>query len=182
MRGSLKVGPAVGARDGFIREGRYTYAGSNVVYAIRKFRGLVRKMGAVGRFRKIGWGAETAFSMATGPDDMAFADMVHLVAERSRWIIELRHANGPFTPIAQGRFSPVLELDQDYEFEFEMTDNAVTVRVPGAEVTKDVDVSTLLGEAGFWQQYPLRKPAGVVFDFDQVWALEDGQPLLEATG
>jgi hypothetical protein len=68
-------------------------------------------------------------------------------------------------------------LDHDYQFEMEATDNTVTVRVPGSEVTKNAAIADLLGDRAFWQEYAKPMPAGVVFDFDTVWAAEDGQPL-----
>lgn len=58
----------------------------------------------------------------------------------------------------------------------EASSSAVTVRVPGSEVIKDVDTTGLLGDRAFWEEYPTSTPAGVVFDFDTVWAADSGQP------
>jgi hypothetical protein len=167
------------ATDGFIKDGHYTYAGASSVYAMRQFRGTVRGMGAMGHFRKIDPGlVQSGLTMNIVLSDRKDANTVVLFVARTGWNIRLRQLGTPFKTLAQGQFSPILELDRDYRFEFEATDDTVTVRVPGSEVTKNVSTVGLLGDRASWQEYPLRTPPAQVFDFDTVWAVEDGQPLL----
>ena len=72
----------------------------------------------------------------------------------------------------------MLTLDSYYQFELEATNDTLTVRVPGNDVTIKVSTYGLLGERAFWEESPVRTPAGVVFDFDIVWAAEEGQALV----
>jgi hypothetical protein len=169
--------PPPPASDGFLEDGRYTYAGASAVYAVRQFRGTVRGMGAIGRFRSIRFGAETALAMAITPNDKLTDDMLLFTAKRSGWDLVVRRAGGAYEPVAEGQFEPKLDLNRDYQFGFEATGDTVTVTVPGSEVTEAVATAGLLGNRGFWQEYPTRRPAGDVFDFDTVWALEDGLPV-----
>jgi hypothetical protein len=172
--------PLPAATDGFIKDGSYTYAGDSIVYAVQQLRGTVQRIGTVGRFRQSRYGAETTLAMAITPNDKIIADMVQLAVTRSMWELTLRRDNGAFEPVARGAFRPILTFDRDYRFEFEATDSAVTVKVPGAEVTKQVSTAGLLGDRAFWEEYRDTKgpKTGVVFDFDNVWAAEEGQPLL----
>lgn len=169
--------PMPPATDGFLRDGHYTYAGASTVYAARQFRGTVRRMGTTGRWRQIGDGGETGVAMAISSNDRLITDMVHFAVNRSTWTLTVRHG-GPFEPVSRGDFSPPLELGRDYQFEIEATDTAVTVRVPGQEVTENVDTTGILGDRAFWEEYIKPPPAGSVFDFDTVWAAEEGQPLV----
>ena len=162
--------PMPPATDGFIRGGRYTYSGDSVVYAVRQFDGTVRRVGAEGRWRQIGGGPETTLAMAITANDQLVNDMVHFTATRASWDVTFRRGGGAFEPILSGRFSPVLELDREYQFEIEATDNSVTVRVPGTEASKDVSTVGLLGDRAFWEQYPNGAPVGTVLDIDAVWA------------
>jgi hypothetical protein len=182
MRGDDNGSTMPAATDGFIRDGHYTYAGASVVYAARQFRGSVRGMGTVGRFRKIGAGPETSLSMATSPNGELTTDMVQFTANPLGWELRLRRANAGLEPVMKGKFLPNLKLDVDYQFEFEVTDDTVTVRIPGAEVTRNSSTAGLLGDRAFWQEYVRGPPAGVVFDFDSVWAVEDGLPLFPVDG
>jgi hypothetical protein len=59
----------------------------------------------------------------------------------------------------------------------EATEDTVTVRVPGSEVTKNLSTAGLIGDRAFWEEYVDPVPAGVVFDFDAVWAAEEGQTM-----
>lgn len=174
--------PLPAATDGFIRDDHFTYAGQSEVFAARQFGGTVRSIGATGRFRRIDYGGITTMSMALTSSDNLTADMVHFAANRSYWKVEIRHADGAFEPVATGRFAPKLELDRNYEFGLEATDSTVTVRVPGSEVTKDVVTAGLSGDRAFWREIPSRTPVGEYFDFDSVWASEDGQPLFPVGG
>jgi hypothetical protein len=153
------------------------FDGDSNVYGVRQFRSTVQRMGTVGRWRKTGDGAETTLAMAITANDQLISDMVHFTANRSDWELTVSREGGSFEPVARGRFSPMLMLDSDYQFEFEATDDTVTVRVPGTEVTINVSTVGLLGDRAFWEEYPSGTPAGVVFDFDTVWAAEDGQTL-----
>jgi hypothetical protein len=167
------------ATDGYIKNGRFTYNGVDPVYAVRTFQGTVQGVGARGSFRRIGGGyVHSAMSMAISANDQLVSDLLTFGATREGWSVKMRRANGPFVLVAQGAFSPVLELDRDYQFELSATDNAVTVRVPGSdEVTKKLSTRGLLGNIVNFQEHPVRKPASDVFDFDAVWAIEAGQPL-----
>jgi hypothetical protein len=169
--------PLPAATDGFIRDGTYSYAGDSVVYAARQFRGTVKRMGSVGSWKQTRGGGETTLAMAITSNDALITHMVHFAANRSVWELTVRRG-GAFEPVASGRFSPTLALDHGYQFEIEAADNSVTVRVPGSEVTKNVPTDGLLGDRAFWEEYAKPMPAGVVFDFDAVWAAEEGQTLL----
>ncbi|MGN7780848.1 hypothetical protein ACTJJE_15170 [Mycolicibacterium sp. 22603] len=179
MRGGYVDGfPLPAATDGFIRGGRYSYSGSSVVYAARQMRGTVKSMGTIGSWRRVGEGdGETTMTMAVTPNDKLVADMVHFSVNRSVWELTVRRGAG-FEPVVEGKFSPVLSLDRDYRFDLEVTKNSVTVRVPGEQTTANVDTTGLLGDRVFWEQYPSPVPSAVVFDYDTVWAVEDGQPLV----
>lgn len=166
------------ATDGFIRDGRYTYAGTGVVYAVRKFDGVVRGMGAVGSFRKIGDGEETTLGMGISPNDGITRDILLLTANRRGWTVRTRRADGPLEPVMSGRFVPELDVDVNYQFTFDVTGDTLVARVPGAEVTRVAAVGDLLGTRAFWLESVGKPLAGVVFDFDTVWAVEDGRPLI----
>lgn len=167
------------ATDGFIKDGHYSYSGASPVYAERQLRGTVRSVGTVGQFRRIGPGfGQTGLSMAVVTNDQKDTNIVSFWVSRSGWNVKIGRADDALTPVVHGDFSPMLKLDQDYQFDIEITDDTVTVNVPGAEKTTNVSTVGLLGDRAFWQEYPLRMPADQVFDFDQVWAVEDGQPLV----
>jgi hypothetical protein len=169
MRTYVDSFPMPSATDGFIRDGKYSYAGRSVVYAARQFRGTVRRMGTIGSWKQTSEGGETTLAMAITANDKLITHMVHFAANRSVWELTVRRG-GDFEPVASGQFSPILALDHEYQFEIEATDSTVTVRVPGSEVTKDVSTAGLLGDRAFWEEYIKPAPAGVVFGFDTVWA------------
>ena len=164
------------AADGFIQDGRYTYTGRGSVYAARQFRGTVRRIGSAGRFRSIRFGPETVMAMGITANDQLTSDMVLLTAKRSGWRLTIRRANGPYETVAEGAFDTKLELDRDYQFELSATDDLVSIDVPGTKESHSVSTLGILGDRAFWQEYPTRVPSGDVFDFDILWALEDGQP------
>jgi hypothetical protein len=173
--------PMPAATDGFIRDGAFTYAGDDTVYAARQFRGTVRSMGTKGRWRQIRDGnADTTLALAITPNDRLVTEMVHFVANRSTWELTVRRG-GPFEPVAEGTFSPPLTIGRDYTFAISVTDKDVTVTVPGSESTHPVDTAGLLGDRAFWEEYIKPAPASTTFDFDTVWAVEDGQPLQPVT-
>ena len=168
------------ATDGFIREGSFTYAGTSSVAALRQFRGTVRGMGTIGQFRKIAPGlVQSGVTMNIIDSDRKDAPTLALFVARTGWSLRLRQLGKPFKTVAQGQFSPILDLDRSYRFEFQATHDEVTVTVPGLnEVTKTLSTDGLLSDLASWQEYPLRMPAAQVFDFDTVWAIEDGQPTV----
>jgi hypothetical protein len=176
MRTYVNGFPLPAATDGFIRDGSYTYAGDAVVYAARQFRGIVRRIGTVGSWKQTRDGAETTLAMAISANDQLITHMLHLAANRSVWELTVRRG-GAFEPVASGKFSPTLALDHGYHFEMEATEDTVTVRVPGSEVTKNLSTAGLIGDRAFWEEYVDPVPAGVVFDFDAVWAAEEGQTM-----
>lgn len=165
------------ATDGFIKDGHYTYSGASTVFAAQQLRGTVRALGTVGRFRRIGAGDETAFAMAISANGQLIFDMVIFSATSLSWQLRLRRDRGDYQPVMSGIFEPKLETNVNYQFEFNVIGDTITVRVPGAEVTRDAPVSGLVGDRVFWQEAIQSPPSGVVFDFDTVWAAEDGQPL-----
>ena len=54
----------------------------------------------------------------------------------------------------------MLTLDSYYQFELEATNDTLTVRVPGNDVTIKVSTYGLLGERAFWEESPVRTPPG----------------------
>lgn len=170
LRTYLDRFPMDPAADGFIRDGHYTYAGNQVVYAARQFPTTVWRIGTIGQWRKIREsGEETGVALAISANDQLITHMVHFATSRSEWKLTVRRGGG-FEPVASGKFSPLLEFGRDYRFEVEATDASVTVRVPGNEVTTPVPTAGLLGDRAFWEEYAKPTPASTVFDFDTAWA------------
>lgn len=162
--------PLPPAQDGFLRDDKFTYAGNSVVYATREFDGPVHRLRAEGRWRSLRRpGAETTLAMAISSNDKLVSDMIHFVANRSIWKLTVRRG-ADFLPVAEGRFSPTLKVGENYAFEIEAADREVTVRVPGHMQKTPVDASSLIGPYAFWEEYPTKAAAGVVFDFDSVAA------------
>lgn len=161
--------PMPAATDGFIRDGAFTYAGKDTVYATRQFPHPVQEAGTTGRWRKLRDGDETTIAMAISSNDKLVNDMVHFAANRSTWELTVRRG-GPFEPVTKGRFNPPLDLDRDYTFTMKTTPTDITIQIPGAEpITTPVDTSGLTGPWVFWEEYIKPPPAGTVFDFDTVW-------------
>ena len=148
--GSFPMPPAT---DGFLKDGRYTYAGNAVVYAAREFPDTVRRVGAIGRWTKLGEGPETSIALVISANDNLVTDMVHLVVSRHVWTLTVRRTgDGTFVE---------LEADND----------TVTVRLPNREpVVSDVPLVGIVGPYAFWEEYSDPLPAGTVFEFDTVWA------------
>ena len=169
--GSFPMPPAT---DGFIKGGRYTYAGDAVVYAAREFPNTVRRVGTIGRWSKLHDGPETAIALVISANDNLVTDMVHLVVSRHVWTLTVRRAtsgDGSFEPVANGTFAPPLAMGRDYSFELEAGDDTVTVRMPGLEpVISSVPLAGVVGPYAFWEEYSDQLPAGTVFEFDSVWA------------
>lgn len=167
--GSFPMPPAT---DGFIRDGRYTYAGDAIVYASREFPETVKRVGAIGRWREARPGAETSIALVISANDNLVSDMVHLVVSRYVWTLTVRRSsNGAFEPVADGKFTTPLAPGRDYSFELTAQDDTVTVTVPGQPPTvRPVPLAGLVGPHAFWEEFADPLPAGMVFDFDSVWA------------
>ena len=168
---------------GFIKDRAFTYAGDSTVYAARQFRGVVQRIGTVGQWRRLRDGEiGTTLAMAIAPNNLPSA-LIRFTADRVGWALTPRRGFVDLEPVAEGRFSPPLTLNTDFVFEVEAVDNSVTGRVPGEEVTMNIDLAGLVGDNAVWEESPIATPADVVFDFRAVWAAEAGQelvPLYEA--
>ncbi len=160
------------ASDGFIKDGKYTYAGDSIVYAVRQFPEIMRSAGTEGMWTKVRDGATTTIGVVLTANDRIISDMVHFTANREKWSLSTRRDSGEFIYIARGNFYPPLELDRSYRFEIRATDDSVVVDVPGHTETVMVSTAGLLGDRVFWEEYFAREsgPAGTVFNFDKVWA------------
>jgi hypothetical protein len=145
--------------------------------ALRQFRAPLRTIGAEGTFRRRNdANSDTSMAIGMAGDGNIADNVVLLVADRTTWQVKGRLANGRFKTIASGGFAPPLERDRPYRFALSCTGDHVNVMGPGISISKPLVVPIPLGTFGFWREYPTRTPAGEVFDFDTVWALEDGQP------
>src|SRR5690606_34559714 len=138
--------PAEPAHDGFISDGRFTYAGDNAVSAVRQFRGTVTRIGAIGRWNQTRRGAESTMAIAITPTANLTQAMVHLAVNRSAWELTIRRQGGKSESIARGHFSPILSLNRDYLIEMEVDADNLTVRVPGKAITENVQLDGLLGD------------------------------------
>lgn len=165
------------ATDGFIRNDAYTYAGASEVWAVRRFDGTVRRVGALGRFRQIGAGENTTFGIGISSNDKVSTDQIMLSANLTGWELRTSRANSAHQRIMGGRFAPALLPGVNYQFELEAAGSTVVVHVPGEKVVGTADVSDLIGNHAFWLEYLHKPPAGTAFDFDTVWAAEDGKIL-----
>ena len=171
--------PLPPATDGYLRDGHFTYGGNSDVMALRQFRAPVRTIGAEGVFRRSNdASSDTSMTIGMAGDANIADNVVLLVADRTTWQVKGRLANGRFKTVATGGFAPPLERDRPYRFALSCTGDQVNVLGPGLSISKPLAVPIPLGTFGFWREYPTRTPAGEVFDFDKVWALEDGQPTL----
>jgi hypothetical protein len=179
MRGDVMRGdPMAPADDGFIRNGSFSYSGANTVYATREMRGLVEGIGTVGRFSPNGDGGETSIGLGISADSRFTANAIILTASRWGWQVRLRR-NSEFQPVVmRGEFSPELQLDTVYEFKLAVAEDTITVQAPGIKASRRAPIDGLVGSQAFWMEYVERPPARVVFQYDAVWAAEEGQPLL----
>lgn len=150
---------------------------SSTFYASRAFTQTVLGVGAKGSWSRVGRGRETTLTMAISANERLTTDMIHLAANRSVWKLTVRRADGVFEPVASGHFSPLLQLDRDYMFEIAATEETLTVRLPGTEVSKNVPTGGLRGRYAYWEDYTQSLPVGVAFKFNTVWAVEDGVPV-----
>lgn len=171
--------PLPPATDGYVTDGHFTYDGRSDVMAVRQFRAAVRTVGAEGQFRhrdnSIG---ETSMAIGMAGDSNIADGVVLFVADRISWQVKSRLANGKLKTVATGGFAPPLERDHAYRFVLSCTGDHMSVTGPGLSISKPLAVPIPPGSFGFWREYPTRTPAGEVFDFDKVWALEDGQPTV----
>lgn len=150
---------------------------NSTFYASRAFSQTVLGVGAKGSWSRVGRGQETTLTMAISANERLTTDMIHLAANRSVWKLTVRRADGVFAPVASGHFLPLLEQDRDYTFEIAATEETLTVRLPGTEVSKNVPTDGLLGRYAYWEDYSESLPVGVAFKFDTLWAVEDGVPV-----
>lgn len=167
--------PMPAATDGYIKDGKYTYDGNGIVYASRLFPQTVKRVGAIGRWRDNGPGAETSIALVISANDNLVSDMVHLVASRNVWTLTVRRSsNGDFERVANGTFKPALAMNRDYLFELSADNNTVTVQVPNqAPSVSEVPLDGLVGPYAFWELFydpKEQRGAGTVFDYDTVWA------------
>jgi len=165
--------------DGYLADGHFTYDGRSDVIAVRQFRSAVRTIGAEGQFRRRDDSkGETSMSIGIAGDSNAADNVVLFLADRNSWEVKSRLANGKLKTIAAGGFAPPLQRDHPYRFVLSSTGDHVSVAGPGVSVSKPLAEPIARGSVGFWREYPVKTPAGEVFDFDKVWALEDGQPMV----
>ncbi|WP_185294640.1 hypothetical protein [Mycolicibacterium litorale] len=168
------------ATDGFIRAGRYASASMTNVFAVRKFRSKVRRIGAEASWTRVGDGpAETLF-MAISANEKITSDLVQLAVNPAEWEVSTRR-NGHFWRVVRGRFDPPLDLDRDYRFEMDAADGSITATLPNGVRTGRVGTSDLLSERAFWRHGfdPADpRPAGARFAANIVWVAEEGQTLV----
>ncbi len=176
LRGMPQNGaPLLPATDGYIKDGSFTYAGKGDAIAVRQFRGALRSIGAEGRFSRINpTRPDTTMMIGTGGDNDLETDIVVFLANRTSWELRSRLVKGTLKTVAAGNFAHPLELDHPYKFILSCTGDHVTVEAPGLTISKPLPRPITPGVYGFWRESPNRIPAGEVFDFDKVWALEDG--------
>ncbi len=163
----------------FIRDGHYVSSNDNGVYAVRTFRSTVRRVGAEGRWTRIGAGGDETFVMGIAASDDLTGNMVQLTVTPAGWTVSKRRGSIDPENVVTGKFSPPLELNRTYRFEMDTADGTVTVRVPGVEKTTKLGTIGLLSERAYWQHYspPAELPIGAKFCIDMLWAAEQGQPL-----
>ncbi|WP_155924980.1 hypothetical protein [Mycolicibacterium sp. CBMA 234] len=183
MRGMPQNGqPLLPAADGYIKDGHFTYAGKSDAIAVRQFRSPVTSIGAEGQFRRINpANTDTTMMLGTGGDNNLETNVVVFLANRSSWELRSRLVSGTLKTVASGTFAHMLELGHVYQFVLSCTGDRVGVTGPGLTISKPLPIPISTGAFGFWRESPNRIPAGEVFDFDKVWALEDGQPTMPTT-
>ncbi|MEN4450259.1 hypothetical protein [Mycobacterium sp. SM3041] len=161
-------------KDGFIKGNYFTYGGTDDVLAIRTLRGTLKSIGAVGRFRMVGLGGLTIFTMGTSGDSDLSANNVSFVSSRTYWALKVRATDGVDKTVAQGQYAVPLELDRDYRFELDTDGVTATVKGTGLAVTKPLPTQITPGSVGCWGLVRSRSPLGQFFDVKTVWAVEDG--------
>ena len=183
LRGMPQNGaPLLPATDGYLKNGYFTYAGKGDAIAVRQFRAPLRSIGAEGRFIRINPAKpDTTMMIGTGGDNNLETDVVVFLANRTSWELRSRLVKGTLKTVAAGNFAHPLELDRPYTFILSCTGDHATVEGPGLNISKPLSRPITPGVYGFWRESPNRIPAGEVFDFDRVWALEDGLPATPPT-
>ena len=165
------------ATDGYIAGGHFTYAGTSDVIAIRQFRAPVLAIGAEGQFSRRGNStSESTIMMGIAGDENLKTDVVMFAASRTDWGLQSQNANSRLKIIATGQFSRPLELGRSYRFVLSCTGSQVSITGPGIDESRSLPMPVSPGVYGFWREDPSRTPASGIFDFDKVWALEDGLP------
>ncbi|MCX8560340.1 hypothetical protein OS122_05455 [Mycolicibacterium mucogenicum] len=167
------------ATDGYLKDGHFSYAGKSDVIAIRQFRAPILSLGAEGQFvRRGGSTADTIMMFGTAEDNNIQTNMVIFTSSRTAWGVHLRNqvASSKLKAIASGQYAHPLELGRNYRFLLRITDGQIRITGPGLDVSKSLPMPLPLNVYGFWREYPDRPSAGGIFDFDKVWALEDGLP------
>ncbi|WP_133057320.1 hypothetical protein [Mycolicibacterium iranicum] len=180
LRGADPGKPALPVQKGaFIRDGHYVSSDDSNTYAVQTLRDVVRRVGAEGRWTKIGNGGYETLIMGIAADDSLNGNQLQLVITPAGW--ELRkHPDGDSSEaVGKASFDPPLAVNGTYRFEMDVEDESVTVRVAGVEKRVQVDTVGLLGERVYWQHYsaPDELPIGAKFCVDMVWAAEQGKPL-----
>lgn len=147
--------------------------------AIRQFRAPVLSIGAEGQFTvRSKSKAGTSIMMGTAGDGNLETNVVMFAASRTDWSLQSGGVNGRLKAIVAGEFAHPLELNRSYQFILSCTANTVTITGPGLDVSRSLPTPVSPGAYGFWRVYPERPPAGRTFDFDKVWALENGLPAV----
>lgn len=180
IRGGAQGDPIVPVQTGaFIRDGHYVSSNDSGVYAVRTFRSTVRRVGAEGRWTRIGAGGDETFVMGIAASDDLRGNMLQLTITPTGWAVTKRGGSVDPESVVTGKFDPPMELNRTYRFEMDAADGTVTVRVPGAEKTTKLGTIGLLGERAYWQHQSAQAelPIGAKFCIDMLWAAEQGQPL-----
>lgn len=183
MRGIGDDGSLLPAESGaFIRDGHYVSSDDSGVYAVRTFRGTVRRVGTEGRWTRVGDGGDETLVMGIAATGNPGGDLVQLTVTKAGWAVSSRRGGGDPRSVVRGTFDPPLEENRTYQFEMDAADGTVTVRVPGAEKETKLGTIGLLSEQAYWQHYsaPNQIPIGAKFCIDNIWAAEQGQPLSPA--
>lgn len=173
------------ATDGFIRSGHFASSGlyaspnDSSVYAIRVFDETVRRIGAEGRWTRIGAGGKETLALAIAANDSVKTDLLQLTVRVDGWEVSARRGRDRRRTVMGGKFDPPLELDREYRFEMDAGIDEVTVRLPGVRRKGRVGTVGLLGNRAFWQLYaaPAALPMGEKVSVNMAWVAVDGQPI-----
>lgn len=163
----------------FVRNGHYVSSDDSGVYAVRAFRGTVRRVGVEGRWTRVGEGGDETLVMGITADDGLESNLVQLTVTQAGWTVSKRRDGADPQVVVKGKFTPPLEVNRTYDFELDAADGTVTVRVPGTEKKAKLGTIGLLSGRAYWQHYsePAEVPIGAKFCVDMVWVAEQGQPL-----
>ncbi|MDG4663618.1 hypothetical protein [Mycobacterium sp. 236(2023)] len=167
------------SRGALIRDGHYVSSDDSNTYAVQILRGTVRRIGAEGRWTRVGEGGDETLIMGIAADGSLDQNQVQLTASPTTWEVRRFRDSATPQPVARGTFNPPLAVNGTYRFEMDVEDGSVTVRVPGVEEEVRLGTVGLLSEHAYWQHFspPAEVPIGNKFCIDTVWAAEEGQPL-----